>query len=169
MTGKQLEESEIRSLYERHAGALTAYACSFRLDFSLAQDMVQQVFFKILKGGASLPDNPAGYLYRAVRNTCLNRRRDGSREVPLERGTTWLLHRTPDHEAEIALQSALTNLSDEQREVVIMHIWDGMTLDEVASATSTSLNTAASRYRYALDHLRKFFGVEKRIEGKGEQ
>jgi len=36
-----------------------------------------------------------------------------------------------------------------------MRIWSGMTLDEVAAATGVSLNTVASRYRYALQKLRE--------------
>jgi len=54
----------------------------------------------------------------------------------------------------VALQEALGELPDEQREAVIMRIWSGMTLQEIATATAVPLNTAASRYRYALEKLR---------------
>jgi RNA polymerase sigma-70 factor (ECF subfamily) len=139
---------------------LIAYACSFGLDLALAQDVVQQVFLKILSGEFALSGIPAGYAFRAVRNTCLNRRRDGAKEVPLEAGTRWLVHREGNREAEITLQNALTSLPEDQRQVVIMHIWGGMTLYEVAVATEVPLNTAASRYRYALQKLREAFDVD---------
>jgi RNA polymerase sigma-70 factor, ECF subfamily len=152
---------QVRELYERHARALTAYACSFGLDFSLGQDAVHQVFLKILRGEPSSQQISPGYLYRAVRNTCLNQRRDGAREVSLETETNWMVHRGGNREAEIALQAALANLPADQREVLIMRVWDGMTLDEAAAALSISINTAASRYRYALEKLKNAFGVDK--------
>jgi len=46
-------------------------------------------------------------------------------------------------------------LPEEQRATVIMRIWGGMTLEEIAEATAVPLSTAASRYRYALEKLRE--------------
>ena len=137
-----------------------AYACSFGLDFASAQDAVQQVFLKLLGGDVIPPQLSPGYLFRAVRNTCLNFRREGARAVPLEDGTPWLLHREGNRELELTLQNALAHLPEEQREVVLMHIWGGMTLQEIAEATSTQPNTVGSRYRYALDKLRTAFDVQ---------
>lgn len=53
------------------------------------------------------------------------------------------------------LQKALGELPEEQREVVVMRIWSGMTLEEIAAAAGAPLNTIASRYRYALGKLRE--------------
>ena len=58
-------------------------------------------------------------------------------------------------EAALALQTALAALPEEQREVVVMRIWSGMTLEEISTATDAPLNTVASRYRYALEKLRE--------------
>jgi RNA polymerase sigma-70 factor, ECF subfamily len=59
------------------------------------------------------------------------------------------------------LQKALGDLPEEQREVVMMRIWSGMTLEEIGTATGVTPNTAASRYRYALDKLRERLGKKK--------
>ena len=53
-----------------------------------------------------------------------------------------------------AIESALRRLPEEQREVLALKIWGGLTFDEVASQLGLSPNTAASRYRYALEALR---------------
>lgn len=153
-------EREVRSLYARHGKALVAYACSFGLDFASAQDAVHQVFLKLLNRDFPLSQLSPGYLFRAVRNACLNARRDGAKTAPLEEGTTWLIHRGAKRELELTLQDALTHLPEEQREVVMMHIWGGMTLQEIAEATASSPNTVASRYRYALRKLRTAFGID---------
>ena len=54
----------------------------------------------------------------------------------------------------MALQSALASLPDEQREVVVLKIWGQLTFEEAAAVIGVSPNTAASRYRYALEKLK---------------
>jgi RNA polymerase sigma-70 factor (ECF subfamily) len=154
LTPYKLGPEAVRQLYERHGPALLAYARSFGPDRSQAEDAVQQVFLKLLRGETETPDAPLAYLYRAVRNTALNRRRTMKRDAPLEMAEHWFSHRGGNQEAALALQSSLAELPDEQREVVIMRIWSGLTLDEISSATGTPLNTVASRYRYGLEKLR---------------
>jgi DNA-directed RNA polymerase specialized sigma24 family protein len=53
-----------------------------------------------------------------------------------------------------ALVAAVAALPEAQREVVALKIDAGLTFAEIAAVTGTSLNTAASRYRYALEKLR---------------
>jgi DNA-directed RNA polymerase specialized sigma24 family protein len=58
-------------------------------------------------------------------------------------------------DARVALQRALRALPADQREVVHLHVFEGMTFLEVAAVTVDSINTVASRYRYALAHMRR--------------
>ena len=155
MTPNKLAPETVRQLYERHGPALLAYARSFAADRSQAEDAVQQVFLKLLRGETETPDAPLAYLYRAVRNTALNSRRTIKRDASLDAVEHWFSHRGGNQEAALALQSSLAELPDEQREVVIMRIWSGLTLNEIATATGAPLNTVASRYRYALEKLRE--------------
>ena len=60
-----------------------------------------------------------------------------------------------ERESALGLQAAVLRLPDEQREVVVLHIWCEMTLLEVASFLGVSSNTVASRYRYGLSKLRE--------------
>lgn len=55
----------------------------------------------------------------------------------------------------VQVQQALEKLSLEQREVVVMKVWGGLTFDEIAGVVGIPLFTAASRYRYALESLKK--------------
>src|ERR1017187_4161428 len=54
-----------------------------------------------------------------------------------------------------ALAGALAELPAEQRAVVHLKLWDGLTFEQIAGALDIPLNTAASRYRYGLDKLRE--------------
>lgn len=53
------------------------------------------------------------------------------------------------------IQSALGRLPEAQREVLVLKIWGELTFDEIARELDIPLNTAASRYRYALAALRQ--------------
>ena len=52
------------------------------------------------------------------------------------------------------LEGALAELPEEQRSVVVMHLWEGMTFAEIGEVCGISGNTAASRCRYGLDKMR---------------
>jgi RNA polymerase sigma-70 factor (ECF subfamily) len=146
---------EVKALYERHASALAAYACCCGLDFASAEDVVQQVFVKLLRAGEPGPLLPLAYAYRAVRNSSMNLRRDRQRETQLPENETWLIRPGGKPEEALALQQALRELPPEQQEAVFLRIWSGMTLQEIADASETPLHTVASRYRYALEKLRE--------------
>ena len=64
-------------------------------------------------------------------------------------------HQGGNQEAALTLEKALAELPEEQREVVVMRVWSGMTLEEIAAAVDAPPNTIASRYRYALNKLRE--------------
>ena len=156
MPPPKLTDAEIQALYQGHGSALAAYACCCGLDFALAEDVVQQIFLKLLRTVAPAPQFPLAYAYRAVRNASMNLLRNRHRESALPEDETWLVHTSSTSHLEdvFALQRVLRELPPEQRETVFLHVWSGMTLQEVANATDTPLNTVASRYRYALEKLR---------------
>jgi len=152
---QKLSADEVRQLYDRHGAALLLYARGFVTDASAAEDLVHGVFLSLLRTRPRIREAPAAYLYRAVKNAALNVQRHRAREAPMPDHEPWFTHSSGDREAALALQAALEELPAEQREAVVMRIWSGMTLEEVAVAMGVPLNTAASRYRYALEKLRE--------------
>jgi RNA polymerase sigma-70 factor, ECF subfamily len=62
----------------------------------------------------------------------------------------------PDEQAfRQCLASALAELPADQRAVVHLKLWEGLTFEVIAETLEISTNTAASRYRYGLDKLRE--------------
>lgn len=152
---RKLSAEDVRRLYDQHGPVLVAYACTFVADGAAAEDVVHQVFLRLLTAEVAMPVSPVAYVYRAVRNAALNARKIGLRNVPLDPESSVFKHRGGNREAALALQKALAELPEEQREAVVMRIWSGLTLEEVAAASGVPLNTVASRYRYALEKLRE--------------
>lgn len=151
----KLDRAEIADLYARHGSALLGYASSLLCDRSAAEDILHQLFLNLLDADVLAPLEIRPYLFRAVRNAVLNRRRTDARQVAIDAiENFWFEMPDGNHEAAIALESALRQLPEDQREVVVMHVWGDMTFEEIGGILGISLNTAASRYRYAVLKLR---------------
>jgi RNA polymerase sigma-70 factor (ECF subfamily) len=102
------------------------------------------------------------FLLRLVHNVSIDRvRRRETRERSYERlarETTSLFALAPDPDEQAfrdALSKALSELPAEQRAVVHLKLWEGLTFEAIAEALGIPLYTAASRYRYGLDKLRQ--------------
>jgi RNA polymerase sigma-70 factor (ECF subfamily) len=65
----------------------------------------------------------------------------------------WLDPVLEEDEEAIILREAVQNLSQKLREVVVMKFWGGLTFLQISETLAISPNTAASRYRYALEQL----------------
>jgi RNA polymerase sigma-70 factor (ECF subfamily) len=143
-------------LYEQFGPALHRYALMILANRQDSEDVIQQVFLTLVRRGAVRLDSPEAYLRTAVRNECfsvLRRRRD----TPVDASATLIEPVSPgdDHpEERLALEAALRDLPPDQREVVHLRTFEGLTFQEIADVTSESINTIASRYRYAMTKLR---------------
>jgi RNA polymerase sigma-70 factor, ECF subfamily len=159
MTGLRRDASSDRlaDLYDRFAGTLFRHAAMILADRVAAADAVHNVFLKLAKAGTSGDIESLAYLRRAVRNECFSVMRTRRRDivVALDQQLLELAEGADDHPAQrLALEQALQQLPAEQREVVHLKVWEGMTFQEIADLTGEALNTAASRYRYAMEKLR---------------
>jgi len=160
---RYLSAAEVRGIYDRYGPGLVACACSIVSDFALAEDIVQNVFLRALRGDVPAPGSPAAYFYRAVKNAALNYKRDHARETRLPANDHWLVHKGGDQAAVLTLHKGLAILAPEQRDIVILHHWSGFTFEEAAEALGISPNTAASRYRYAIGKLREHFQLSQKV------
>jgi RNA polymerase sigma-70 factor (ECF subfamily) len=142
-------------LYERLGLGLHRYALMILADVAEAEDAVHQVFEALVRRGTSGLDAPDHYLRRAVRNECLSRLRQ--RQTMAAAQTEHLLEpaaSVDNPEERLALARALGAVPPDQREVVHLKVFEGLTFNEIAELTSESINTVASRYRYAMVKLR---------------
>ena len=103
-------------------------------------------------------DHPWPYFLRVVRNEALKIvRRRRSVNAPLG-----FVDRAVESEDEVEkddnrqkIRMALGRLPENQCEVVVLKIWEGMTFAEIAEVLGKSPNTVASRYRYAMEKLQQ--------------
>lgn len=146
---------EIEALYRQHGAALLLFASAISGDRGRAQDAVHQVFLKAIENGSlSQAIDKKAYLFACVRNTVLNDARIRERNTALDVDSAWFSPPDRDYAGEQNLRRALGHLPNDQREVIVLHIWGELTFSEIGEVLGVSSNTAASRYRYALAKLR---------------
>jgi RNA polymerase sigma-70 factor (ECF subfamily) len=156
--------TEIERLYDEHTLSLFAFLLNFTRDENDTRDLLQELFVKIAREPALLEnvENERGYLIRLAHNSAIDliRRRDTRERTKenftAERISLFAPATDPDVKCfrqELAV--ALGELPEDQRAVVHLKLWEGLTFEEIASALEISPNTAASRYRYGLDKLRE--------------
>lgn len=145
-------------LYDILGVDVFGYVRSMTGSNSDAEDVFQEVFAKIAGRGAKLArvNKPLAYVFTVARNEALSliSRRSKRRHA----GEEALLFEAAPQERPIRLtpseaQDALAKLPDEQRETVVLKIYQGFTFAEIGEITDVSANTAASRYRYGIEKL----------------
>jgi RNA polymerase sigma-70 factor, ECF subfamily len=147
--------SLVGRLYDTYGASLYRYAALLLADATAAEDVVQQVFATILRQGPRL-DEEAHYLRRAVRNECYSHLRRLRRQGEVDdRALIEPAVESASREERIALERAIRELPPEQREVIYLHVFEGLTFQEIATGLDASINTVAAHYRYALGRLRQ--------------
>jgi RNA polymerase sigma-70 factor (ECF subfamily) len=136
--------------YDRYAAPIYRFLCGFLGNREDAEDALQNLFAKLARVGIDHVEDLRTYLWTGARNEA----RALARRPP----APYLLPRNghpvsaADREA---AEQRLAALPDEQREVVVLHVLEGWTFDEVASALGIPPDTAASRFRYAREKLKE--------------
>jgi RNA polymerase sigma factor (sigma-70 family) len=147
--------AEIELLYRQHGPALLLFAQAVTGERNRAQDAVHQVFLKVIeKGSLSRAMDKKAYLFACVRNAALNEGKLQNRNTPLDPDSAWFSPPDRDYAAEQNLRRALGALPNDQRQVIVLHIWGELTFSQISDLLDLSSNTVASRYRYALAKLR---------------
>jgi len=158
------------------------FGYKFFFDHDLAMEVAQKTFISMHRNLAALQDVARfkSWLYTIAVNYCREelRKRKGVRSVSLhdlrpgesEDSYRWeesgSRHENPEkqlRQSELSdlLQQCLMELSEEQREVVIMKEYEGLKFREIAEALNISENTVKSRMYYGLDGLKKILEKKK--------
>lgn len=153
---------DIARLYDEHAQPLFAFLLNLTRDEADTRDLLQEIFVKLARDADLLHGvrEERAFLIRLAHNAAIDlMRRRGTRERTKENFAEILspfaTAADPDEATfHTELAAALAELPPEQRAVAHLKLWTGLTFEEIASALDISPNTAASRYRYALDKMR---------------
>jgi len=150
--------------FDAHGPKLLLCARLWTRSLADAEDVVQEAFVRYWRHQRDLPGDPRALLVTSVRRAALDLARRESRRAlreeraaqdDAEHGVFFAPQPGDDAERRREIEAALQRLSVEQREVLVLKIWQELTFEQIGESLGIPPNTAASRYRYALGALRK--------------
>ncbi len=146
-----------KGVLDQYGGALLLLARQWGSAPADAEDIVQDAFIRYWRRRGKVRD-PAAYLFAAVRSAALDQRRRAALRGRIQRAAStpeeMIESQTLDADCRTAMEKAIAGLAAEQREVLVMKIWGGLTFAAIGAVLGIPAATAASRYRYALVALR---------------
>jgi len=149
--------------FQRYGPRLLLYARQCTRSLADAEDVVQEAFVRFWRNQRQLGGEPLPLMLASVRRAAIDRARSDERRAAREaRADGGLGDAEPQFESpaladdrRTAIEASLRRLPEAQREVLALKIWGGLTFEQIAAQLDLPPNTAASRYRYALEALRR--------------
>ena len=168
----QGDRSAISSLIEKYSRRVRDYIRMMVKDTDVADDIFQETFIKAVRviDEGRYADNGKflSWVLRIAHNQVIDHFRAGRAAATVGEssagynilGTMRFAERTVEESIEAEQTSAevralVEELPDEQREVVMLRYYSGLSFKEIAEQTGVSINTALGRMRYALINMRK--------------
>ena len=156
------DRNAFEALFRLHYRALCAFAHGYVKDADRAEDLVQDLFFRLWLDREKLQVNTSlkAYLYAAVRNRCLNAVKSHSRMVVLNDEAEDRAHDEPipedEHTLRIArVQAAIEELPEERRKIFKLSRYEGLKYQEIADRLGISVKTVENQMGRALKTLRE--------------
>ena len=153
-----IEPEQLAELWRTHAPALRLLA---RTRCEDAEDALQNAFISLAKQ-IDLPEDPLAWLVRVVRNHAISvarseeRRKRREAKVAHEKPSWWM---SPSDEKTSLppeeLQLAMATLETSLREIVVAHLWTGMSFRQIAAAFDMTSSSVHREYHKGLCQLRE--------------
>jgi len=160
----QRDEAAFEQVFKNHFKRLHAYAFTILSDEIQAEEMVQQVFFKLWERNEnlSLTGSVTSYLYRAVHNESLNYIKHQKVRSNHQLNVAYSMKNEVEHpakkimagELEKKIHSALNELPEQCRTIFQMSRFDELKYREIADKLGISIKTVESQMSKALRLLR---------------
>ncbi len=171
-------EDALELLIARYQHKIFSYILTIVHDKDLAEDLFQDTFIKVihtLRAGNYREEGKFNqWIMRITRNLIIDYFRKNQKMAFVDNsGKNDIFEFFSEPSVSIeqsliteqihdSLRSLITQLPSEQKEVLIMRLYQDMSFKEIAEATNVSINTALGRMRYAVLNLRKMI-KEKNI------
>jgi RNA polymerase sigma-70 factor (ECF subfamily) len=157
------QRADLRRLWTEHAAALLAMLRRWCQNDADAADVLQELFLRLARAPrlALSADDPRAFLIVTARRIAIDatRRRQAERRREEQLAASGTLGELgadarSDADLRVAIARAVRSLAPGQRRVFEARFFQGLTLAEIARDQALSINTVASRFRYALDKIR---------------
>jgi RNA polymerase sigma factor (sigma-70 family) len=164
-------ETALATLIKRHESKIYGFIYSKIADRDISNDIFQDTFIKVIKTLKSNSYNEEGkflpWVMRISHNLIVDHFRK-TKKMPMYRETEefsifsvmsddslTIENKMIFDQVEVDLKKIIEELPSDQKEVLVMRMYQDMSFKEISEITGVSINTALGRMRYALMNLRK--------------
>lgn len=161
------DRDALAELYGLTHAAVYGFALSITKNAQDAEDVLQDVYLHVWQSAGQYrsQNKPMAWLITMTRNLALSRLRERERSFSMEPQTVqeWL-DQTPaaTPEDRLALDALLSELSDEERQIVTLHALTGLKHREIARLLDLPMSTVRSKYNRALNKLKRLLKEDGR-------
>lgn len=156
------DKCALSDLYNETRSAVYGFALSMTKNRDDSEDILQDTFIKVWQNAANYQSQgtPMAWILSITKNLSLMKLREHGRKQDLAPEEWDALFHDADPSATIddrhLLQAALTILSDEERDIVLLHAISGLKHREIAALLNMALATVLSKYHRGLKKLRNY-------------
>ena len=161
---KRISNNDMKAfdeLYHITERTLYAYSVSLVKNHDEALNLMQETYVKIISAAHLYKPmgKPLAWIFTIARNIYLSHLRKSKSMVNLEDGeldNDIRFSYVTDPEDKIVLEAAISRLSEEERQIVLLYAVTGLKHKEIADSIGLTLSTTLSKYHRALKKLRKY-------------
>ena len=139
----------VQQWYDQYKTGIFRFALSILKDAQLAEDVLQEVFLRLLTGKYTVePGREKAWLYRVARNCCYDILRKRKREQPEQEGAV-------RDESGYGYMELISTLGQAEQEIVTLKIVGGLTHREIAKTMGMTEHAVKKRYERSIQKLRE--------------
>lgn len=148
--------SAFESLYRETNVGVYSFALSILKDKDDAEDITQDVYLSIFKSAKLYKyyDNPMAWIITITKNFCYKKLNQNKKTCGISEVSFADFGDLISSDDKIVLNECLNNLTDEERQIVVLHAVSGFKHNEIAKILSLPSSTVRSKYNRALKKLR---------------
>lgn len=158
-----MDNEILKRLYEQYGKELYLYILSMCRNRAVAEDIIQETFLKAIFALDERHSNMRAWLYMVARNLCINYLKKVGRETSVDNDKTTendFVHTLIENERKAALYKVLGRLSYTKREIISLHYFGGLQLNEIAGILKLSRENVRVLNHRAKNELRRYLEEE---------
>lgn len=154
-----LNEENITTLYNSYKNPIFLFVLNIAKNYHMSEDITEEVFMRILKYHDTYDrfKNPKTWIFTIAKNTTYSYLKKNT-DVLLEDDKLEFIfnkYNSIKNEDSLLIEEYLVHLNDIERNIIILHVFGGLTHLEISKILDMKYSLVRARYNYALKKLRK--------------
>lgn len=157
-----LDSENMKKLYTTYRHSIFLFVLGITKNYDLSEDITEEIFVRILKYHSTYNKfkNPKTWIFTIARNTTYTFLKKNNEIAYEQEDLENILnqHNKIKNDDSLVVEEYLSYLKDDERSIVILHIFGGLNCLEISKILNMSHSAVRSKYSYALKKLKRRIG-----------